>query len=203
MRNNAHEKGGYDTALVDTVIEGNTFVGGPVTGKGIAIASNQRGRKHANSAFRNNVIHFDHAGKGGDIGTHGQGSGIVFQRNAWSARPPQSMQSAADVYGELGLANAGAVIEKFGELPHTTFDVDNYRPRPDSPLVSPAGLALIGALDCATVEPPDEPDPPEPDYGWLVAELEAQRETLKTAGAAVGAALAGVDELITLFKSKQ
>jgi hypothetical protein len=31
VRNNDLEKGGYDTVLVDTVIENNTFVGGPVT----------------------------------------------------------------------------------------------------------------------------------------------------------------------------
>lgn len=194
VRNNAKDAGGYDTALVDTVIEGNTFVGGPVTGRGISIGSNQRGRAHRNSVFRCNVVHFDHARAGGDIGTHGQGSGIAFERNAWSVKPPQSMQSGTDVYGELGLANAGAVIEKFGEMGHTTFDVENYRPRPESPLVT--GV-LIGALDCLDVE---EPDPPEPDWAWLVWELEQMSERIAVAGGALVGVAMKVDELTAKFK---
>ncbi len=152
VRNNANN---YDTQLLDTVIENNTFVAGPSTRDGIIIQSNQRGRPHRDNVFRRNVIHFDNAPAGADIGSHGQGSGVAFESNAWSGKPPKAMQSAGDIYGDLMLANPGA-----NDLGPVGLRLDNYRPAAGSPLGLPVGW--IGALAPAVVEPEEPPPDPEP-----------------------------------------
>lgn len=194
VRNNVTN---YDTQLLDTVIEGNTFVAGPVTTKGVIIQGNQKGRPHANSVFRRNAVHFTHAKQPADVGSHGQASGIVFEANGWTDAPPVAMRSDSDVRGDLGLVNPGAVIARVGELPHTDFDIENYRPRPESALVT--GPVLIGAMDCVDIEEPEEPEPPEPDYKWLVAELEGLAERVAVTGGMLMQVQLKVDELIKKF----
>ena len=153
IRNN---KDNYDSQMMDTLVEGNTFVAGPCTERGIDIQANQQGRPHKGSAFRNNVIDFTHARAGADIGSHGQAGGIDFSGNVWSAAPPQSMRGVGDFIGDVGLVDAGAAIERL-ELPDATLDIDNYRPL--------AGGAAVGkgALGVSPVEPPVEPPPPDPE----------------------------------------
>jgi len=183
IRNN---KNNYDSQMLDTVIEGNTFVAGPCTERGIDIQANQQGRPHKGSVFRNNVIDFTHARAGADIGTHGQAGGIDFSGNVWSAPPPQSMRGAGDFVGDVGLVDAGAAIERL-ELPDTTLDIDNYRPL--------AGSAAVGkgALDVLPDTPPVDP---EPDYEPVIVLLEGNLARLEEAGLAVGAAVVETHELI-------
>lgn len=188
IRNN---KTNYDSQMLDTVIEGNTFVAGPCTERGIDIQANQQGRPHQGSIFRNNVIEFTHARPGADIGTHGQAGGIEFGGNVWSAAPPKSMQGAGDVFGAVGLVDAGAAIERL-ELPDTTFDLNDYRP-----LVGSAAAGR-GALD---VDEP-EPEPPTgPDYAPIIALLENNLARLEDAGLAVGAAIVDTHELIDRLRT--
>lgn len=199
IRNNT---GNYDTVFEGCVIEGNTFVAGPQTEQGIAILSNRHGRVHADSVIRNNVFHYTHARKGA-IGAHAQGSGVLFEANAWSERPTKAMQSDSDVYGELRLANADAVID-----PEVGLVPDNYRPVAGSPLVMSGGW--IGALgpigsepEEPPVDPPEEPpvDPPEePGLDAQVLEgLRVMREKMTAALEAGEEMLGSVSELIALL----
>lgn len=194
IRNN---KTNYDSQMLDTVVEGNTFVAGPCTERGIDIQANQQGRPHKGSVFRNNVIEFTHARPGSDIGTHGQAGGIEFGGNVWSSAPPKSMQGAGDVFGAVGLVDAGAAIERL-ELPATSFDIDDYRP-----LVGSAadGRGALMVLEPDTPEPPDEPDPPLPDYAPVIALLEGNLARLEEAGMAVGAAVVETYELIDRLRT--
>jgi hypothetical protein len=86
----------------------------------------------------------------------------------------------------------------------TTFDADNYRPRPGSPALgaasdgSPAGgvtptfpLSYIGALDA--IEPAPEPEP-APDVNARLIALATELTVLQAAVGAIGAALADVME---------
>ena len=188
IRNN---KDNYDSQMLDTVIEGNTFVAGPCTERGIDIQANQQGRPHKGSVFRNNVIDFTHARAGADIGTHGQAGGIDFSGNVWSAPPPQSMRGAGDFVGDVGLVDAGAAIERL-ELPDTTLDIDNYRPL--------AGSAAVGkgALGVKPVDPEPEPEPePEPPGEWVMLakiDYDEAMAALYESRMAIDAALKLLDE---------
>ena len=198
VRNNKHN---YDTQLLDTTIESNTFVAGPETEQGIIIQSNLAGRPHRDSAFRGNVIDFTHARKGADIGSHGQDGGIEFEGNVWSEEPPQSMRGRGDVIGDPQLARPDA--------PREPFDVDNYRPvaggRTD--------VAQAGALEplpaTPTEPPPPDPPPTEPPtteptgLELALSVLEQQRELLATARAAMEAAGANTEYVINLIKENQ
>lgn len=171
VRNNAN---GYDTQLVDTVIENNTLVAGPSTRQGVIIQANRHGRPHRDSVFRRNVIHFDHAQAGADIGTHGQGSGVQFESNAWSSRPPQSMQNTGDIYGDLMLVNPTAPRDD-------GLDLYNYRPLVGSPLALPAGY--IGALAPVI----DEPEPePGVDLAAVLEQLSVARQAIDEAAHLIG-----------------
>lgn len=179
VRNNATADG-YDTTLVDTVIENNTFVAGPVTTTGIEILGNRRGRSNSNSVFRNNAVVFDDAAAGADIGTFNS-TGVTFSRNGWTSPPPQTMRDAADVWGDAMLGNPSAVIKRVDGVV-TDFDRNNYRPLPGSPLVD---APVIGAMEPET-EPEPEPEPkPEPEWDWILAEMEDQRAQLATISLAV------------------
>ncbi len=196
VRNNAHN---YDTQLLDTVIENNTFVGGPVTRQGVMIQSNLKGRRHSGSRFSGNVIHFANAAQGADIGSFGQGSGIKFEGNIWTEKPPQSMQGDGDVYGDPQLVRPAARIDP------DDFEIGNYRPVAGGMAAMMDAGALAPTIDPPEppIEPPDEPgepEPPELDYQWVIDALEGQRVNLETAGAAVGNALLELDNLIALLQ---
>ena len=161
VRNNT-ARNGYDTQLLNTVIRGNTFVGGPGTDAGIVIQANPHGRAHENSVFEENVIHFEHARAGADM-ARGDTTGVTFRRNAWSRKPPAAFGGAGDVRGDLMLARADAPVNGEYPDPTTTFKVDNYRPRALSPIIGAGAKgATLGAL-AAVSEPVDEPPPPQAD----------------------------------------
>lgn len=178
VRNNAKDPGGYDTQLLNTVIRNNTFIAGPETTAGIAIAANLYGRPHQNSGFIGNVVYLTGAKAGADIGTMGAGGGVAFKHNAWSVQPPRTMQGEGDLYGEPGLTNPGAALVELEDAPFIEWSRDNYRPAAGSVLATEG----IGALPPLVVE---EPDPPEPDYEWLLVEVAAMREKVGEAGRAL------------------
>jgi hypothetical protein len=123
---------------------------------------------------------------------------VTFERNAWTQQPPANMRGAGDLVGPVGLVNPGAAVAGSGATGLTVFDVDNYRPRGDSPLVGagPDGLTW-GALEPVTTEPPPDPDPdPEPEEGpdWaalleLAASIGEQLAVANMAGEAAREAL--------------
>lgn len=193
VRNNATADG-YDTALVDTVIENNTFVAGPVTTNGIDIQSNRRGRANSNSRFTSNAIEFTNAATGADIASYAA-TGVTFGSNAWSASPPQSMQGAGDVVGNLFIDDPAAPIDRLdGSV--TDFDIDNYRPLPLSPLV--AG-PTIGALDALFVPEPE----PDIDLDGILADAEEAQAQVEEAMVVLSKAALAIDEIIAALKAAQ
>ncbi|MCA9240187.1 MAG: right-handed parallel beta-helix repeat-containing protein, partial [Planctomycetales bacterium] len=184
VRNNTKETGGYDTQLLNTIVANNTLVGGPSTRAGIIIQPNMRGRKHAGSVFHHNVIDFSNAPKEADIGTFSDGTGVKFEDNAWSTRPPQTMQSKDDLYGVF-LTNPAAAITRAKESVESRIDLDNYRPRPG------ALPENMGALK--VMEPPDEPPPDPPpatgvDWAGLRTLADAARDAVDAADGATALA---------------
>lgn len=162
VRNNALTAAGagYDTQLKNTRIEGNTFIAGSLTLVGIEIVENQRGRRHEGSVFRDNVVH-------GTAANSCNAPGVDFERNGWTHQPPAGMRSGEDVIGGLLLVDPDA--------PFDLIDPDDYRPRPDSPLLRIGGH--IGALPPAGLpEPPPDVDPPAAvplDLAALLAYVDA------------------------------
>lgn len=71
----------------------------------------------------------------------------------------------------LMLTRPATPISRIDDV-YTDFNLDDYRPLAESPLV--AGQT-IGALDAIVPPPPPPPDPPERDVAWLIGELEAVR----------------------------
>jgi hypothetical protein len=170
VRNNSKEKAGYDTQLVNTTIRRNTFVAGPQTTGGISIKENQRGRPHKGSVFQDNIIYAPGVKPIGDM----SGGGIQFANNLWSDQPPPTMRGEGDYYGNALLVNPGAIVNGTWSSPETDFDLNNYRPRPNSPAVR-GGVAVFGALGVAggepPVDPPDEPEPPDEPQYWIAISL--------------------------------
>jgi hypothetical protein len=193
VRNNATADG-YDTALVDTVIENNTFVAGPVTTTGIDIQSNRHKRPNSNSRFTSNAIEFTNAAAGADIGSYAA-TGVTFAGNAWSSPPPQSMQDASDVTGNLYLDDPAAPITRLDGCV-TDIDIDNYRPLPLSPLV--AG-PTIGALDSIVVPEPE----PGIDIDELLADAENAQAQIENALTALSDAGAAIDIIIAALNAAQ
>lgn len=171
VRNNAlsGEGAGYDTQLKDTRIEGNTFVAGPLTLVGIEISENQRGRRHEGSTFRDNVVY-------GTAANMSNAPGVAFERNGWTYQPGGSMRGEGDAVGDLLLLNPAPPVDRI--------ERDNYRPRPDSPLLRVGGY--IGALPPAGLpEPPPDVDPPPAsplDVAALRAQVDAALNELDAAG---------------------
>lgn len=177
----------YDTLLTGTTISRNTFISGVETSQGIEIAANKLGPHEG--LFVDNVMWFGNARSGAAIG--GAAFGIEFYRNAWSELPPIAMRGDGDVYGDLLLVNPGAPVEPF--------DLDNYRPLPDSPLVLDAldiHLGALAPLDDGE-EPPVDPPPvePEPDEE-LLAELASMRVSLVNAHHELTAAIVQLDSIV-------
>ena len=202
VRNNTKDEGGYDTQLLDTEIAYNTLVGGPSTRGGIIIQPNMRGRKHAGSVFRDNVIDCSAAPNGTDIGTFSDGVGVKFERNAWSTRPPQTMQSKDDLYGVF-LTNPAAAITRARESVESRIDLNDYRPRPNSVLAA----TNIGALAATELtEPPVEPppidppvEPPLPDTAALVGLTDSALASLALAKHGIADAEEKLRQLMSLL----
>jgi len=167
VRNN-QAADGYDTQLLNCRIAHNTFVALSGTDAGIVIQGNMQGRVHKGSVFEGNIVHFANARAGAEI-ARGAPAGIAFQRNAWTRTPPAGFVGAGDVTGEMQLTAPGATLGGMYPDPFTTYNANNYRPLPLSPLIGagPDG-STIGALAAGSDEPPDPPPPPPVDLTALV-----------------------------------
>ncbi|MCA9868584.1 MAG: hypothetical protein KC410_19000, partial [Anaerolineales bacterium] len=169
---------------------------------GIIIQPNMRGRKHAGSVFRDNVIDCSAAPNGTDIGTFSDGVGVKFERNAWSTRPPQTMQSKDDLYGVF-LTNPAAAITRARESVESRIDLNDYRPRPNSVLAA----TNIGALAATELtEPPVEPppidppvEPPLPDTAALVGLTDSALASLALAKHGIADAEEKLRQLMSLL----
>ncbi len=200
VRNNKHN---YDTQLLDTVIENNTFVAGPLTRLGIMIDANENGRPHKSSRFAGNIIYFDNAAPGADMAKFG-GGGVAFKRNAWSAKPTESMCAADDFYNYIPLANPGAMPQAWPDGSFL-FDENNYRPAIGSPLAE-SGIGALSPADEPPVDPPEEPtppdppiDPPAPGTGTTVALVEEAIAALACAKQGIANAESSLTQLLELL----
>ena len=187
VRNNS-KADGYDTCLdADTLIEGNTFIGGPCTRAGIDIKENLQGRPHEAAVIRENVIDLRHGAAGADIATSSSRA-IYWRRNAWSATPPKACQGEGDINGFRLMAADAALRNNFPQPEHNV-NLDNYRPPALSPLIGAgANGRTIGALGATSAPPPpDNPPPPLPDEDEPPV---LDRAALMERAAAVGVQLA-------------
>jgi hypothetical protein len=172
----------YDTSLdADTLIEGNTFVAGPMTQDAVLIVPNYQGRPHGAARFRRNVV----------IGAADAPAAFRYENNAWQPAAAQGMRHASDVAVELVNAEgAGGLRNEYPAVGHN-LRLDDYRPRPGSVL----GAAGIGALAESGEEPPPPPPPdpdPEPEPNpeppdWTALRALAAEATAETAAAHMAA----------------
>ena len=178
VRNNS-KADGYDTCLdADTLIEGNTFIGGPCTRAGLDIKENLQGRPHEAAVIRENVIDLRHGAAGADIATSSSRA-IYWRRNAWSATPPKACQGEGDING-FRLMAADAVLRNNFPQPEHNVNLDNYRPPALSPLIGAgANGRTIGALGATSAPPP--PPPPDPPAAPPWREQLAERERVLVA----------------------
>ncbi len=181
----------YDTSLdADTVIEGNTFVAGPMTDDAVLIVPNYQGRPHGPARFRRNVV----------IGPATAPTAFRYEANAWQPLPAASLRSGSDVAAELvNAAASGKLANQYPAVGHN-LSLDDYRPRPGSVIA----LGNIGALGPEGPEPPVEPPPPPPpdpepeplDRAALLERVAAAAEQLAVIHMATEAA---IDEVAALL----
>lgn len=201
----------YETQLNGAYIGFNTFVGEAWTDpKGISktarvvqISANVLGPgPHADSLIENNVFY---APAGVALGSVAGVGGVTFRNNAWyGGDVPRGAAGDGDVAGDPLL-----VAPESGSV-----DVEDYRPAAGSLLVGAASDGsevngvrpwmtgtTIGALEAVVIEPPDEPEPPEPDYEPVIALLKTHIERLGAAGIAVDEAVIETRELIDRLRT--
>ena len=207
VRNN-NKADGYDTCLdAGTVIEGNTFIGGPCTRKGLDIKENLAGRPHEAAVIRENVIDLRHAGAGADIATSSSRA-IYWRRNAWSDTPPQACRGEGDVNGFRLMASDAVLRNNFPQPEHNV-NLDNYRPPALSPLIGAgANGRTIGALGATSAPPPPDNPPPPADDGRaraleLLATAQAQLVAIAAAGNAAVEAWALIQAQIAIMALAQ
>jgi hypothetical protein len=156
------EVGGDDITQYECAVHDNTLISGPYTLKGVSLihGANQQGTE---VDFRRNAIHWGRALPGAVGISDGPRTRCTFSGNAWSERPNASHQGDGDFYGPLELVNPDAPVTATGNAfceswaewqengLRSLFNLDNYRPRPGSPLLRDG--VTIGALG------PDGPNP--------------------------------------------
>ncbi len=173
------EVGGDDITQYGCEAHGNTLISGPYTLKGASLihGANQQGTE---VDFRRNAIHWGrHLPDAVGI-SDGPRTRCTFRDNAWSERPAESHRGEGDYYGDLGLnapdtpllATGNAFCLSWAEWQRvglrSSFDLANYRPRQNSPLVR--GGVTWGALPAGPVgPPPPEEEPPGVNWDSLIA----------------------------------
>ena len=201
----------YETQLNGAYIGFNTFIGqawsdpaGTSTTKQVVqINANTLGPgPHVDSLIENNLFY---APAGVALGSVAGVGGVTFRNNAWyGGDVPKGAAGVGDVVGDplLVAAESGSV------------NVEDYRPGAGSPLAGAAsdgsavgGVtpwmsgATIGALEAVVIEPPDEPEPPLPDYAPVIALLKTHIERLGAVGIAVDEAVIETYELIDRLRT--
>jgi nitrous oxidase accessory protein NosD len=131
---------GHATSLdAGSSIHHNTFVAGPWTRDVLRIDDN-RERSHGAAAFRDNVIHGDHAPDAALV--TGPPRAIDAGNNAWSREPPAAWHRPGDIIG-FRLVRETAVLHLDEAL-----NEEAFAPPADSPLVGRAtDGSAIGALE--------------------------------------------------------
>jgi hypothetical protein len=169
----------YDTSLdAETIVEGNTFLAGPMTQDAVLIVPNYLGRPHGPARFRRNVV----------VGPVSAPPNFRYEANAWKPTPVAALRSAGDVAVEL--INAAAAETLRNEYPAVGH---NLRPGDFLPVAgSVQARERIGWQGTAVVEPPPPPPPdPEPTpVDWaalrgLAAELLTAARTVDAAARAL------------------
>ena len=199
---------GYDTQLVDTAIEFNTVVFGPLTRVGINVGENERGRPHVNSVVRDNAVWSSSAAWPGWAAASGDTENVTWTRNGWSNVPLDAFRSFEDVIG-FELVDPAAPLANEFPVPAHNVNLGNYRPVALSPLIG-AGTngSTIGALAAQSgppVEPPLEPDT-APDVAAAVARLATalmQLEAIAAAGNVAAEAWAIIREQAAIMALAQ
>ena len=191
IRNNAKPgKGGddgYNTNIRNLRVERCTFVTGPLSRNGIAIAENEYGAGKVAGRFEANVFLFDRMRDGATAFKNGA-AGVTFSGNAISPMPLPL--SANNVH-----LSAAMLVDPYGPT-EQGLNLDNLRPRAGNALA----LGNIGALAAAgDVEPPPPPDDDEPtpvDWDALMALAAAVGEQVAVSHMAAEAASDALGELL-------
>jgi hypothetical protein len=184
MRNG--ELDGYDTRG-GFIVRRCTFIAGPDSKSGVAVAENQFGAK-VKGTFRNNLFINDRLPAGGEA-LKNNAPGVEFIDNLWSGGVPAGLPASNQA------TTAAALVAPFATVGETV-NLDNYRPRAGGPLDG----AGYGALPAVGTEPPPPPPDPEPEptpVDWaalraLAAEVGGE---LLTAARAVDAAARALQTL--------
>lgn len=211
---------GRPVALHDGIVENNTIIGGRTTRTVFSWGTYTK-NMHQGTVVRNNII-LKHPDSVGELVKYEGGGDVEWGHNISNEPLPVGMRGPGDIVtDEPVLAAPFAPIigwpfeMKSPELPavRTSLDMANYRPRVGSPAIGGASDGKqIGALPYT-----DTPEPPDPDYGWLIEELGKVKEQIAaakeqvtaasavvaTAGAVVDGALLRIDQAIALFSEKQ
>ena len=205
------EVGGDDITQYACAVHDNTLISGPYTLKGVSLihGANQQGTE---VDFKRNAIHWGRALPGAVGISDGPRTRCTFSGNAWSERPNASHQGDGDFYGPLELVNPDAPVTATGNAfceswaewqergLRSSFNLDNYRPRPGSPLLRDG--VTIGALGPDGPNPPPPPPPPPPpdpdavDWAALVALAAAVGEQVAVVNLAAEAATDALGELL-------
>ena len=192
IRNNAKPgKGGddgYNTNIRNLRVERCTFVTGPLSRNGVAIADNEYGAGKVAGVFEANVFLFDRLRDGGAAFRNGA-AGVTFNGNAFS---PLTLPLSGDNVH----MSAAMLVAPFAPATTVAELIENLRPRAGNALA----LGNIGALAAAgDVEPPPPPPDDEPgpvDWDALLAQAAAVGEQVAVINMAAEAATAALGELL-------
>jgi hypothetical protein len=205
------EMGGDDITQYDCAAVQNTLVSGPYTLKGVSLNAGSKGQG-TEVHFEANAVHWGRHLSGAAMAA-GPRTRCTFKGNAWSEEPPPSHRGDGDAYGPLALVNPDAPVTAAGEAfcdswadwqargLRSSFNADNYRPAPGSPLVV-NGETIAGALGPGGPNPP----PPPPDgvdwvaLGGMVAEALAHVATARLAADDAGRGLTALAEKIREYE---
>lgn len=146
------EPDGYDTRG-GFIVRRCTFIAGPDSKSGVAVAENQFGAK-VKGAFRNNLFINDRLPAGGEA-LKNNASGVEFIDNLWSGGMPAGLPASNQAIA------ASALVAPFATIGETV-NLDNYRPQRGGPLDG-AGYGALGVADEPPVDPPPPPPPPDPE----------------------------------------
>lgn len=142
---------GYDTRPEMFEVRNCTFIAGPDSKSGIAVAENEFGGR-VRGTFRNNLFIFDRLPAGAEV-LKNNAPGVAFESNGWSIPVPAGARGE----GNVQIDAREALVAPFATF-DATVDLGNYRPRPNS-VAAKRGWGALGVAD----EPPPPPPPPDPD----------------------------------------
>jgi hypothetical protein len=167
---------GYDTRPEMFEVRNCTFIAGPDSKSGIAVAENEFGGR-VRGTFRNNLFIFDRLPAGGEA-LKNNAPGVEFIDNLWSGGVPAGLPASNQA------TTAAALVAPFATVGETV-NLDNYRPRRGGPLDG-AGYGALAAVGTEPPPPPPDPEPEPTPVDWtalraLAAEVTAEVVTASMA----------------------